>query len=108
MIKSIIVALALGTPLLGNVATGAHARSPLTAQPSAVHAERSEASAPAAAQRAEHTGRITPRRDDAATRPTSPQVASREDTARGSTVPDDHVAHGGTETPTALGEHGDR
>ena len=48
MIKSTIVALALGTALFGAVATGAHASGPLTAQPSAVHAERSEASAPAA------------------------------------------------------------
>jgi hypothetical protein len=107
MIKSTIVALALGTALFGAVATGAHARGPLTAQPSAVHAERSDAIAPAAAQRAEDTGRIAPGRDDAATQPTSRQVASPEDTARRSTASDDHVAHGGTETRTALGEHGD-
>jgi hypothetical protein len=65
MIKSTLVALALGTTLLGAVATGAHARGPLSAQPSTVHAERPDAIAPAAAQCAEDTGRITPGRDDA-------------------------------------------
>jgi hypothetical protein len=107
MIKSTLVALALGTTLLGAVATGAHAGGPLSAQPSAVPTGRSDASAPAAAQHAEDTGRITPRRDDAVTRVTIPLVASCEDTARRSTAPDNHVALGGTETRTALGEHGD-
>jgi hypothetical protein len=61
MIKSTLVALALGTTLLGAVATGAHARSPLSAQPSAVHAERSDAIAPAAAQHASIPGLATDR-----------------------------------------------
>jgi ribulose kinase len=61
MIKFTIVALALGTALFGAVATGAHARSPLSAQPSAVHAERSDAIAPVAAQYASIPGLATDR-----------------------------------------------
>ena len=56
MIKSTIVALALDTALFGAVATGAHASGPLSAQPSAAHAERSDARAPAAAQHASIRG----------------------------------------------------
>jgi ribulose kinase len=52
MITSTPVALALGTALFGAVATGTHARGPLSAQPSAVQAERSAASAPTAAPHA--------------------------------------------------------
>jgi hypothetical protein len=61
MIKSTLVALALGTALLGAVAPGAHASGPLGAQPSAVPAERSDASAPAAAQHATIRGLATDR-----------------------------------------------
>ena len=61
MIKATLEALALGAAVLGAVATGAHARGPLSAQPSAVHGERSAASAPAAAQHASIPGLATAR-----------------------------------------------